>query len=77
VGVHATHAEPQLWTNLETSVQRDRFSVRAVFSRQWETARFRSLGTATLRTGPVMSGLFLGLQGNAVRSFGLVGMGSF
>lgn len=77
VGVHANHAEPQLWTNLETSIQRDRFSVRAVFSRQWETARFRSLGTATLRTGPVMSGLFLGVQGNAVRSFGLVGMGSF
>lgn len=77
VGVHSTHAEPQLWTNLETSVQRDRFSVRAVFSRQWETARFRSLGTATLRTGPVMSGLFLGIQGHAARSFGLVGMGSF
>ncbi|HEX5751439.1 MAG TPA: hypothetical protein VFZ09_34775 [Archangium sp.] len=77
MGVHSTHAEPQLWTDLETSVQREGFSVRAVFSRQWETARFRSLATATLRTGPVLSGLFMGLQDNVTRTFGLVGMGSF
>ncbi|REG36299.1 hypothetical protein ATI61_102676 [Archangium gephyra] len=77
MGIHSTHAEPQLWTDLETSVQREGFSVRAVFSRQWETARFRSLATATLRTGPVLSGLFMGIQGNVARTFGLVGMGSF
>ncbi|OJT23961.1 hypothetical protein BO221_16560 [Archangium sp. Cb G35] len=77
MGVHSSFAEPQLWTDFETSVQRERFSVRAVFSRQWETARFRSLATATLRTGPVLSGLFMGLQDNTTRTFGLVGMGSF
>lgn len=76
MGVHSSFAEPQLWTDFETSVQRERFSVRAVFSRQWETARFRSLATATLRTGPVLSGLFMGMQG-MTRTFGLVGMGSF
>jgi|GEM_PF-2864720 len=77
MGVHSNHAEPQLWTDFETSVQRERFSVRAVFSRQWETARFRSMATATLRTGPVLSGLFMGVQGNVTRTFGLVGMGAF
>ncbi|MFY0569343.1 hypothetical protein ACN28E_36715 [Archangium lansingense] len=77
VGVYSTHAEPALWTNLETVLQREHFSVRAVFSRQWETARFRSLATATLRTGPVLSGLFVGIQDNTARSFGLVGTGSF
>lgn len=77
VGVHSSHAEPQLWTDLEASVQRERLSVRAVFSRQWETARFRTMATATLRTGPVLSGLFMGVQGDVKRSFGLIGMGSF
>jgi hypothetical protein len=77
VGVHSTHAEPSLWTNVETSVQRERFGLRAAFSRQWETSRTRALAVATLRTGPVFSGLFFGLQDNVKRTFGLVSMGTF
>jgi hypothetical protein len=77
VGVHSSHAEPSLWTDVETSAQRDRFSLRTVFSHQWETARTRAMAIATLRTGPVLSGLFIGLQDNVRRTFGLVSMGSF
>ena len=77
VGAHSTHAEPNLWMDLETNVQRDRFGLRTVFSRQWETARTRAMAIATLRTGPVLSGLFFGLQDNVRRSVGLVGMGTF
>ncbi len=76
VGVHSTHAEPYLWMDVETLVQREHFGLRAVVSRQWGTASFRSMGTATLRTGPVLSGLFLGVQG-AGRTFGLLSMGTF
>ncbi|WP_245768366.1 hypothetical protein [Stigmatella aurantiaca] len=77
LGVHSNSADPNLWTVLETGVQRDRFSVRTVLSQQWKTARYRFMATSTLRTGPVLSGLFLGTQDNLRRTFGLVGMGSF
>jgi hypothetical protein len=77
MGVHSSHAEPDPWMNVETSLQRESFGLRAVVSRQWESARSRTLGTATLRTGPVLSGLFIGLQGDARSTFGLVSMGAF
>ncbi|HYO51958.1 hypothetical protein [Archangium sp.] len=77
IGVRSSHAEPYLWMDVETSIQRERFSLRAVFSRQWVTARFRSMATATLRTGPVMSGLFVGVHETVGRTFGLVSMGTF
>jgi hypothetical protein len=77
VGVHSSHAEPSLWTDLETSAQRESFGLRTVFSRQWSTARTRAMAIATLRTGPVLSGLFFGLQDNVRRTFGLIGMGTF
>ncbi|HEX8825097.1 MAG TPA: hypothetical protein VF794_34585 [Archangium sp.] len=77
LGVRSNHAEPRLWMDLETSVRRERFDLRAVFSRQWVTARTLATATATLRTGPVLSGLFLGLQGRVKYTFGLVSMGTF
>ncbi len=77
VGIHSSRAEPHVWTVLETGVQQDRFSVRTVLSRQWETARSRLQATATLRTGPVLSGVFLGAQENKRHTFGVVGMGAF
>ncbi|ATB34204.1 hypothetical protein [Melittangium boletus] len=77
VGIHSSKAEPNLWMVLETGVQRERFSLRTVLSRQWETARTRLQATATLRTGPVLSGFFLGAQDNVKSTFGLVGMGAF
>ncbi len=77
LGVHSSHAEPPLWMDLETSVRRESFCLRAVFSRQWMTTRTLATATATLRTGSVLSGLFIGIQGNARSTFGLVGMGSF
>ncbi|WP_238536571.1 hypothetical protein [Stigmatella aurantiaca] len=77
VGVHSSRAEPNLWTDFETGVQQEHYSVRAVLSRQWKTARSRLLATATLRTGPVLSGLFLGNQDYVRNTFGLVSMGSF
>jgi hypothetical protein len=76
VGVRSTHAEPYLWMDVETSVQREHFGLRAVVGRQWVTASMRSMATATLRTGPVLSGLFLGVQ-DAKRAFGLISTGSF
>jgi hypothetical protein len=77
LGIHSNHAEPALWTVLETGVQRERFSMRAVLSHQWETTRSRLMATATLRTGPVLSGLFMGSQDNVKHTLGLIGMGSF
>jgi hypothetical protein len=77
LGVRSSHAEPQLWMDIETSMQRERFSLRAVFSRQWATARLRSMAMATLRTGPVMSGLFVGIHETVGGTFGLVSMGTF
>jgi hypothetical protein len=76
VGIRSTHAEPHLWMDVETSVQREHFGLRAVVGRQWVTANLRSMATATLRTGPVLSGLFVGVQ-NAGRTFGLISTGSF
>jgi hypothetical protein len=35
------------------------------------------MATSTLRTGPVLSGLFLGTQDNLRRTVGVVGMGTF
>jgi hypothetical protein len=77
VGLHSNYADPNLWTVLETGVQRDRFSVRTVLSQQWRTERYRFMATSTLRTGRVLSGLFLGRQDNKRNTLGLVGMGSF
>ncbi|WP_395827718.1 hypothetical protein [Archangium violaceum] len=77
LGVHSNSADPYIWTDLETCVRRERFDLRAVFSRQWMTMRTYTTATATLRTGPVLSGLFLGMQGTLRRTFGLVSMGSF
>lgn len=78
LGAHSSMGEPRIWTVLETGIQQERFSVRTVLSRQWETARSRVLATATLRMGPVLSGFFVGDQDNGdKRSFGLVGMGWF
>ncbi len=76
-GVRSNHAEPLLWMDLETIMRRDRFDLRAVFSHQWVTTRTQAMATATLRTGPVLSGLFVGIQGRVRHSFGLVSMGAF
>jgi hypothetical protein len=76
VGLRSCHADPNLWMDVETIVQREHFGLRAVFGRQWITASVRSMATATLRTGPVLSGLFLGLQDKG-RAFGLISMGTF
>jgi hypothetical protein len=76
-GVRSNHAEPLLWMDLETIMRRERFDLRAVFSHQWVTTRTQAMATATLRTGPVLSGLFVGIQGRVRHSFGLVGMGAF
>ncbi len=77
VGMHSSNTEPSVWTVFETGVQRDRFSVRTIISRQWETARSRVLATATLRVGPLLSGIFVGDQNGSKHTFGLVGMGWF
>ncbi|MDC0714421.1 hypothetical protein POL68_38555 [Stigmatella sp. ncwal1] len=77
VGVHSSQAEPSLWMDFETGIQKEHYSVRAVVSRQWATARSRLLATATLRTGPVLSGLFLGSQDHVKNTFGLISMGTF
>lgn len=77
VGVRSTQADPYLWMDVQTIVQREHFGLRAVFSRQWTTAHMRTMATATLRTGPVLSGLFVGVDGYAGRSFGLISMGAF
>jgi hypothetical protein len=77
LGVRSNHAEPLPWMDLETTMRRERFDVRALVSHQWLTARTFALATATLRTGPVLSGFFGGLQGSAKHTFGLVSMGTF
>jgi hypothetical protein len=77
LGVRSNHAEPIPWMDLETVMRRDRFDLRAVVSHQWVTTRTQAMGAATLRTGPVLSGLFIGIQGRVRHSFGLVSMGSF
>lgn len=77
MGVRSTQADPYLWMDVQTIVQRDQFGLRAVFSRQWTTEHLRGMATATLRTGPVLSGLFVGADGYAGRSFGLISMGAF
>ncbi len=77
LGVRSSHAEPHLWMELMTNVQREHLGLRAVISRQWETARYRATATATLRTGPVLTGLFLGVQGTSRHTLGLVGTGTF
>ena len=77
LGVHSSQAEPALWTVLETGVQRESFSVRTVLSHQFETARLRLMATATLRTGQMMSGVFVGSQDRVKHTFGLIGMGTF
>jgi hypothetical protein len=77
MGVHSTQADPYLWMDVQTIVQREQFGLRAVFSRQWTTAHIRTTATATLRMGPVLSGLFVGADGYAGHSFGLIGMGAF
>jgi hypothetical protein len=76
VGIRSTHTEPYLWMDVETIVQREHFGLRAVVGRQWVTASVRSTATATLRTGPVLSGLFVGVHETG-RTFGLVSMGTF
>jgi hypothetical protein len=77
LGVRSNHAEPFPWMDLETTVRRERFDVRALLSHQWLTARTFAMATATLRTGPVLSGFFGGLQGGTTHTLGLVSMGSF
>ena len=82
LGTHSSHGDPALWTVLETGVQRDRFSLRAMISRQWQTTHSRLTATATLRTGQVLSGLFLGNQDNGPlnnqnHTFGVVSTGVF
>jgi hypothetical protein len=82
VGVHSSQAEPALWTVLETGVQRDRFSLRTVLSHQWQTARSRFQAMATLRTGPVLTGFFMGSADNGgaelvKHTVGFIGMGAF
>ncbi|MFY0582746.1 hypothetical protein ACN28S_58275 [Cystobacter fuscus] len=77
LGVHSSQAEPALWTVLETGVRRENFSVHTLLSHQWETARLRLMATATLRTGQVMSGFFVGSQDRVKHTFGLIGMGTF
>ncbi|HSP77523.1 MAG TPA: hypothetical protein VLQ93_03280 [Myxococcaceae bacterium] len=77
LGVRSSQDEPGLWMDLETNVRREHLGLHAVFSRQWETARSRATATATLRTGPVLTGLFLGVQGTSRHTFGLVSMGTF
>jgi len=77
LGVHSNQADPALWTVLETGVRRENFSVHTLISHQWETARLRLMATATLRTGQVMSGLFVGSQDRVKHTFGLIGMGTF
>jgi hypothetical protein len=77
LGVRSNHAEPLLWMDLETILRRDRFDLRAVVSHQCVTTRTHAMAAASLRTGPVLSGLFIGVQGRARHSFGLVSMGTF
>jgi len=77
LGIRSNHAEPIPWMDLETTLRREHFDVRALLSHQWITARTFAMATATLRTGPVLSGFFGGFQGRAKRTFGLIGMGTF
>jgi hypothetical protein len=77
LGIRSNHAEPIPWMDLETTLRRERFDVRALVSHQWLTARTFAMATATLRTGPVLSGFFGGLQGATKHTFGLVSMGTF
>ena len=77
LGVHSDRADPNLWMVLETSVQRERFSVRGVLNQQLRTGHTRLMATATLRTGPVLSGLFVGSNDIVKHTFGVVGMAAF
>jgi hypothetical protein len=77
LGARSNHAEPFPWMDLETTVRRENFDVRALFSHQWVTARTFAMATASVRTGPVLSGFFGGLQGSEKRTFGLISMGTF
>ncbi|PTL85988.1 hypothetical protein DAT35_03190 [Vitiosangium sp. GDMCC 1.1324] len=77
MGVRSNHDEPPLWTDVETIVRHAHFDLRAVCSYQWATTRTAAMATATVRTGPVLSGLFFGVQGTTRHTFGLVGMGTF
>lgn len=77
LGVRAKHDDPPLWMDVETNVRRDCFGLRTVVSYQWETTRTLTTATASLRTGPVLSGLFVGLEGTVKHTFGLVSMGTF
>jgi hypothetical protein len=80
LGAHSSQGDPAIWSVLETGVQREHFSVRAVLNHQWATARTRLMATATLRTGQVLSGFFIGGQDTqelAKHTFGLIGTGVF
>lgn len=76
-GVHADRADPHLWMLLETRVQRDRLNLHAIFNKQWDTGHSRLMATATVRTGPVLTGLFVGGTDRVNRTFGVVGMAAF
>lgn len=80
VGAHSSQGDPAVWSVVETGLQREHFSVRAVLNHQWTTARTRLMATATLRTGRVLSGFFVGSQDTqeiAKHTFGFISTGVF